>query len=497
MICEEPLLPTKSPTAASGKGFEASSSPAGSTNVLSLLDTGRTRRRVGWAALAILVLWLVASGLSGSSVRRAQRAARSQQVLLGFSESRLESVPAALRTNYDLPISDLLSHPLLTSRQTPSCRLNAFQQDRYAPLLPSYRRARSRAPQDLPRSRQTYFVAINLVDAANVIPSLIRALHSLLTSLGPSRFHVSIYENGSKDDTPLQLFLFAKLLKQLGAGFTIVSDPMQPSGWEQGRRIEGLAAVRNKVLQPLSDAPAGTWDRILFLNDVHLCEAELLELLLQHEVQDADMSCGMDFKELRIPEFEASGYPLLFYDTWVARDMQGSPFYNIKYPSGEWELPSRVLPRSASRFRYDSLLPLQVYSCFNGVTVLRASLFHPPHSLRFRTHEGTDAHSECYLLASDIWKALSPLQVDGSPAKDPKTARGARIQVVPRASVGYEVHEYEAARKDRNTTAFELDGAERVASLKEEMVEWDPWPPRLVSTYPYGQWENQVSIPPF
>ncbi|GAA5998571.1 glycosyltransferase family 69 protein [Rhodotorula paludigena] len=432
-------------------------------------------------------------------------------------------VPSGLRASWDLPVDDLLSHPVLATHQTPLCRLNSFHQDRYAPLLPSYgnggRRARSsrqivheedahgrrrnrtvRAvpPHDVPRNRLTYFVALNLYDSATVLPALIRALHSLLTSLGPTRFHISIYENGSKDDTPVQLFLLAKLLRQLGAGYTIISDPQREAGWVQGSRISGLAGVRNRVMQPVYDAPRGTWDRVLFLNDVHLCQAEVLEILLQHEVQGADMSCGMDFKELRIPEFEASGYPLLFYDLWVARDMQGLPFYEIKQPGGHWTLPSPVMPLSDSRFRYDSLLPTQVYSCFNGITVLDAALFEAPHSLRFRADiSGTDEHSECFLLCSDIWKALSPQQLDGSPNPHARPGRGARIQIVPRASVGYTAGEYERARKDRNTTAFEVDGEERRRRNRDELIEWRRWPPRLVTTYPYGQWENQISIPPF
>ncbi|GAA5840983.1 hypothetical protein JCM11251_006772 [Rhodosporidiobolus azoricus] len=505
MAADEPLLPTKSPTPSS-QGFEPASAATDSTNTGWELRLARrwqdrkTRRQALWVVGSIVTFWLVLQLLGGSALARQKRAARSAQRLEGFSPSRLESVPEALRVPWDVPVADLLGHPLLTAHTTPSCRLNTFQQDRYAPLLPSYRgrRPRLRQPQDLPRSSLNYFIAINLYDSASVLPSLIRALHSLLTSLGPHRFHLSIYENGSKDDTPFQLFLLAKLLKQLGAGYTIVSDPDQRAGWTEGKRIEGLAGVRNRVMRPLYDAPSGTWDRVLFLNDVHLCEAELLEVLLQHEVQDADMSCGMDYKELRIPEFEEQGYPLLFYDVWVARDMLGLPFYEIKYPKGDWVLPSRVMPHSPSRFRFDSLLPTQVYSCFNGVTVLSSSLFHAPHSLRFRSDEGTDAHSECYLLARDIWKALSPLSLDGADVKKGgKGARGARIQVVPRASVGYRVEEYEQARKDRNTTAFELDGAERKKVNEMEMVEWDPWPPKLVTTYPFGHWHNQISIPPF
>jgi hypothetical protein len=143
------------------------------------------------------------------------------------------------------------------------------------------------------------------------------------------------------------------------------------------------------------------------------------------------------------------------------------------------------MPHSASRFRYDSLLPTQVYSCFNGVTVLTASLFSPPYNLRFRSQDGLDIHSECYLLARDIWEARSPLRLDGTPPlgkTERKEARGARIQVVPRASVGYRVEEYEKARQDRNTTAFEVDGAEKREAERREMVEWDPWPLRPILT---------------
>ncbi|GAA6003641.1 hypothetical protein JCM10207_003523 [Rhodosporidiobolus poonsookiae] len=496
MSADTPLLPTKSPVLDDkSTGFSSSrDSPTLASQFERVLPKRKTARLVAGVLGTLIVGYLVLSSLSGSHRRRAQRAARGRQHLDGFSESRRASVPEGLRSKYDLPIGDLLGHPLLTAHSTPVCRLNSFAQNRYAPLLPSYRR-RSKQPHDLPRSSLTYFVALNLYDSASVAPSLIRALHAVLSSLGPSRFHVSIYENGSHDDTPLQLFLLAKLLRQIGAGYTIVSDPNLRSGFKEGKRIEGLAALRNRAMQPLYDAPAGTWDRVVFINDVHLCEAELLEVLLQHEVQDADMSCGMDFKELQIPEFEGN-YPLLFYDSWVARDFLGLPFYNIKYPKGDWVLPSPIMPLSPSRFRYDSLLPTQVYSCWNGITVLRASLFHAPHSIRFRTHEGTDMHSECYLLCSDIWRALSPTRIDGSANLHP-LARGARIQIVPRAAVGYRVEEYDKARQDRNTTAFELEGEEKDEARRAEMVEWEKWPPRLVQTYPYGHWDQQISIPPF
>ena len=166
------------------------------------------------------------------------------------------------------------------------------------------------------------------------------------------------------------------------------------------------------------------------------------------------------------------------------------PFYNIKRPGGDWELPSPVMPYSPHRFRQQNNLPFQVFSCFNGVTILDAALFLPPHNLRFRSEEGGDAHSECYLLCSDIWKALAPWGSDG---RQRKGRRGARIQTVPRASVGYEIWEYEKARQDGNTTAFEHDGQALELAMREELIDWKTWPPRLIQNYPFGESETVYS----
>lgn len=314
----EPLLPTTA-TATSDAKETSNAAPTGAwatiVAVTASLKRKGTRARLVKLALAavasVFVVLVAVRSIQHANRSRLQRHARLRQRLEGFTESRLETVPTRLRVEHDVPFDDLLGDALLTAHSTPLCRLNAFQQDRYNALI-----------RGKMHSQRKYLIGINLYDSADVAPALIRAIYSVISSLGPDRFHVSIYENGSKDDTPHQLFLLAKLLRQLGAGYTLVSDPNRQPGWVEGQRIVGLAELRNVVLQPLYDAPPGTFDQVIFINDVHLCEAEILEILLQHEKQQADMSCGMDFKELRIVEFEPN-YPLLFYDTWVARDMQG------------------------------------------------------------------------------------------------------------------------------------------------------------------------------
>lgn len=148
-----------------------------------LLRHDKARRIAAAVALGCLLLWTFGRGVTASKEGRLRRAARTTQRLEGFSESRLVQVPEGLRTHYDLPVDALLGHPLLSSHAVPACRLNAYQQDRYAPLLPSYgnggRRARSGKPvlpHDLPRNKLRYFVAINLFDSEDVVPSLMRAL---------------------------------------------------------------------------------------------------------------------------------------------------------------------------------------------------------------------------------------------------------------------------------------------------------------------------------
>jgi len=284
----------------------------------------RLKRTITVAGIVGVGLWMIIGTFGAVRDRSRQQAARSMQKVVGFSEARLKELPFDLTSIRTYQLADILSHPLF-NHPSPSCRLNSYQQDRYAPLTPSYssKTRKFGTPHDQKRNQLNYYIAINLYDSADVLPTLVRALYRLVTSLDPKRFHVSIYENGSNDSTPAQLVLFTEILRRLGTGYCITSDPEHKAGWTQGSRIDGLANLRNLALQHLYDSPPGTFDRVIFLNDVHLCEADLFELLLQHEVQEADMSCGMDFKYLKIKEFEEQGYPLLFYDVWVARDMQG------------------------------------------------------------------------------------------------------------------------------------------------------------------------------
>jgi alpha-1,3-mannosyltransferase len=80
-------------------------------------------------------------------------------------------------------------------------------------------------------------------------------------------------------------------------------------------------------------------------------------------------------------------------------------------------VPLALQDDPADRVRFEAGLPLQVFSCWNGATVLDAAAFLPPHGLRFRQsradadprlggapRNATMQASECFLSSVDLWK---------------------------------------------------------------------------------------------
>lgn len=53
----------------------------------------------------------------------------------------------------------------------------------------------------------------------------------------------------------------------------------------RGENIQSLQLfmtflVRNRAMEPLYSSPAGTYDNVIFLNDVYFCMEDVLRLLL-------------------------------------------------------------------------------------------------------------------------------------------------------------------------------------------------------------------------
>jgi alpha-1,3-mannosyltransferase len=122
----------------------------------------------------------------------------------------------------------------------------------------------------------------------------------------------------------------------------------------------------------------------------------------------------------------------------LTSQMEGDLFYPIDNP---WWWPSdAILSTSpASKAKFDTLSPFQVFAAWNGMVVLNPAPFtqHGVHFRRGSKTRGECAASECGLLASDFWK----------------TNYG-RVQVVPAVQLAYD-----------RPTAFAS-----AARLREEMV---------------------------
>lgn len=90
----------------------------------------------------------------------------------------------------------------------------------------------------------------------------------------------------------------------------------------------------------------------------------------------------------------------MFYDNWVARDINGTALENAPFENVFHD------PYSSERFQMH--LPIQVQSCWNGVAVLDPAPFYTPPYIKFRMARLTEEEcsaSECSLICNDYWEA--------------------------------------------------------------------------------------------
>lgn len=141
-----------------------------------------------------------------------------------------------------------------------------------------------------------YFFAINLFNSFDIIPDLFATMFRVGAVLGYQNVFVSIYENGSTDQTQALLRIFDSLMRSVGMRVVIKS-----SNRKRGihvHRIEYLAEVRNAAIQPLfdlRDQENEYFDSIVFMNDILPCIDDLLELIWQSRRQNAGVTCAADY----------------------------------------------------------------------------------------------------------------------------------------------------------------------------------------------------------
>ncbi|KZV79861.1 CAP59-like protein [Exidia glandulosa HHB12029] len=352
----------------------------------------------------------------------------------------------------------------LESHHTKECTRNAqslyVQQAymRYAPLvghLPPYRSLlQNWNPLAMPEEdhiqlvrrelasmpEHKYFFAINLYNSFDVIPDIFSALFRVASILGYHNVFVSIYENGSTDQTKALLRIFDSLTRAVGMRVTIRTSQRTRGAFNH--RIEYLAEVRNAALVPLHElreAENEFFDSIIFMNDILPCVDDVLELIWQSRRQNAGITCAADYMF-----HDEIGAPV-FYDNWVARDINGTALENAPFEA--------VFHHSDSSQRFQHHLPIQVQSCWNGIAVLDpAPLYSPPH-VKFRMArlvDGECSASECSLIGNDYWE------------------RGyGRIIMVPRVKLAYDKKVFDIIHPTRrNLTA--IRGYSRLGGLPDD-----------------------------
>eukprot|EP00803_Ostreobium_quekettii_P008062 evm.model.scf_392.2 EVM.evm.TU.scf_392.2 scf_392:6820-7491(+) len=125
------------------------------------------------------------------------------------------------------------------------------------------------------------FNASNLHDSKDLMPNFLVQLVQFLLVLPEHLFLVSIYESGGNDTTGKWLGLLEDVLNELRVPNRIVinGDEVRQEGQE---RLDFLSRVRNRALEPMWSSPTGSWDKVVFTNDVFFCAQDIIRLL-QHD----------------------------------------------------------------------------------------------------------------------------------------------------------------------------------------------------------------------
>ena len=372
-----------------------------------------------------------------------------------WTPSRLMEIEGLIDADPFVSFDSRISSPLIESSlstelrqrfryaQYPICDNNF---DRFSNILQPY------TPKLL--RRHPIAIAINLHNSADIIPAqsiaLVEAISYLLSR---HKVYLSIFENGSTDRTKERLADLAAALDRLGIDGLFIRSSHLKSDFQSDDRIILLSELRNQALDRL--LPHANGGTLIFLNDVITCASDILELVYQRMLQQADAVVSNDWTTLG-----SSPYPRL-YDLWVTRGINGGlPYefetdsgFNPSAPTNDWIVDMWRTQSLDVQERWLSSRPLPIYSGWGGMAAFDANLF-TKLRLRFRSSissgwraggssRGKGAWgelvtkdylmsdcpgaSECEYIFRDIWNLR-----DGR----------ARIAASPRARTAYDIQEW-------------------------------------------------------
>jgi len=331
--------------------------------------------------------------------------------------------------------------------------------DRYAMLRPQ-----SEIDNPNSSSRQ-FFFALDLHQCAELLPRLLGSIVQVARFLGTQNCALSIVEGRSTDGTFEILKALGEDLDNIGFQYYLNTSEIDPFG--SGHRIEALAELRNMALRPLIDQQLEFAEdaTVVFLNDVAACPDDILELVYQRAVQNADMTCAMDWTYV--------GPDPTFYDVWVARGMTGDSFFRIP-PDGSWDSAWNLFWNDdAARARLHAGKPFQVFSCWNGAVAFPAKPI-VAGQIKFRAHYDAECYQgEPKLFCKDMWaNGYGKIAVVPSVNLEYSDEAGKKIKDLK----GY-VQRWTGGEGDDIKISWKEDPPEKVKCMPaydhQEMIPWD------------------------
>ncbi|KAG0342433.1 capsular associated protein [Podila minutissima] len=263
-----------------------------------------------------------------------------------------------------------------------------------------------------------YLFALVVQDAQEVLPDTLTRIIEAIAILGPNECHLSIVDHGSTDGTKQMIRTLAGYLdrynhEQEEGPYTDGADRADPRDSEQDGSMKrhkqhisytvitmasqdnspaNLARVKNLALSPMFPRPSEPsmqgeaaqeeahthpeprkFDRVVFFEAaVVTCTEDILELVYQSQMQDADLVCGVDFRVK-----DKDGESIAVLDSSTTRDILGKPLGSSKHT---FSSDADTLARFKKR------IPFQAATCWSGAVAIRASFLTSATSLQtFRT----------------------------------------------------------------------------------------------------------------
>ncbi|KAL4964683.1 glycosyltransferase family 69 protein [Aspergillus stella-maris] len=252
------------------------------------------------------------------------------------------------------------------------------------------------------------YIAASLYDRSGDIAggSWGQSVLKLIDLLGEENVYLSIYENdsgpagaGALQDFEAKVACNKTIVYEEHLDLSTLEAVTTPDGMKRIRRIEYLAKVRNRALEPLTSLSETKFDRLLYLNDISFDPVDALQLLFSTHVDDNGIAqyraaCAVDFIN-----------PFKFYDTYATRDLQG---YGVGIPFFPWF--SNAGDATSRKDVLSGTDAVRVRSCWGGMVAFDAQYFQFPRAgpeqndtLSFRaSHDTYWEASECCLIHADI-----------------------------------------------------------------------------------------------